>query len=250
MITGGAGADLIKGGRGDDNILGGSGANTIIGGGGRQFPADWWRDQLAEGGGNGNNTIVDLGGYAGAGTSTLTAGTGNDTITGFGGDTVSGGNSAAGSTGHSILNRGDLSDIELHSAASTYNVLNSGSTGDSNGNNLVGGAGADTLNGGNGHDTLTAGSGDQLLMAGSGAHQSLIGGAGNDVLKDLYSGGTDTLTAGPAPARRPCMANRAIRSTAQQVQPATTCSGFSRAAVQVHLSPEVPATIPSISRRM
>jgi Ca2+-binding RTX toxin-like protein len=196
VITGGAGADLIQGGRGDDNIFGGSGANTIIGGAGDNFLRIGGAHQLAEGGGNGNNTILDLGGYAGAGTSTLTAGTGNDTITGFGGDTINGGNGAAGSTGHSILNGGDSSDIESHSAASTYNILNSGSTGDGNGNNLVGGAGADTLNGGNGHDTLTAGSGDQLLMAGSGAHQSLLGGAGNDVLKDLYSGGTDTLTAG------------------------------------------------------
>lgn len=196
FITGGSGADLIKGGAGNDHLIGGSGANTLIGGAGDNFLQVNGGHQLAEGGGNGNNTIIDVGNYAGAGTSTLTAGSGNDTVTGFGGDTINGGNSAPGSTGHSTLNGGDSSVINSNSAAGTYNVLNSGSTNDSNGDSLVGGAGADTLNGGGGQDTLIAGSGDQTLLAGNGAHQSLVGGAGNDTLKDLYSGGTDTLVAG------------------------------------------------------
>ena len=34
------------------------------------------------------------------------------------------------------------------------------------------------------------------LLAGTGAHQSLLGGSGNDLLQDIYSGGVPTLTAG------------------------------------------------------
>lgn len=196
LIGGGAGASLLIGGSGNDSIYGGTGASTMIGGGGDNFIRVGGANQLAEGGGNGHNTIVDLGGYAGAGTSTLIAGTGVDTIYGYGGDTIKGGNSAPGSTGHSELHGGTSSYVESDSAASTYNVLGSGSTNSSNANLLQGGAGADSLYGGGGHDTLIAGNGNNSLYAGTGAHQSLMGGSGNDLLQDIYSGGTDTLTAG------------------------------------------------------
>ena len=196
LIGGGAGASLLIGGTGNDSIYGGSGASTLIGGDGNNFIRVGGADQLAEGGGSGNNTIVDLGGYAGAGTSTLIAGTGNDTIYGYGGDTIKGGNSAPGSTGHSELHGGTNSYVESDSAASTYNVLGSGSTNSGNADTLQGGAGADSLYGGAGQDTLIAGTGNNFLDAGVGAHQSLLGGSGNDTLQDIYSGGTDTLTAG------------------------------------------------------
>jgi len=192
VIGGGAGNSLLMGGGGDDTIFGGSGNDHLIGGEGNNYLRVGSGHQLAEGGGSGNNTIVDLGD---SGFSTLVAGTGNDTIYGYGGDTIMGGNSAGGS-GHSELHGGINSYIESDSNASNYNLLGSGSTDASNANKLQGGAGADSLYGGVGHDTLIAGSGDQLLAAGLGLHQSLVGGSGNDLLQDLYSGGTDTLVAG------------------------------------------------------
>jgi Ca2+-binding RTX toxin-like protein len=192
VIGGGTGNDLLLGGTGNDSIFGGSGANTMIGGSGNDYIRVAGAHQLAEGG-SGNNVIVDLGGYTGAGTSTLQSGTGNDTIYGYGSDTVQ---SSMNSPGHSELHGGTDGDVISYSAANSYNILGSGSTDSTNANTLQGGAGADSLYGGGGQDTLIAGSGNQFLDAGVGAHQSLMGGSGNDLLQDLQSGGTDTLTAG------------------------------------------------------
>ena len=197
VIGGGIGNDLLIGGTGNDSLYGGPGANTLIGGDGDNYIRVAGAHSLGEGGGSGNNLIEDLGGYAGAGTSTLMAGTGSDTIWGFGGDLVEGDSLAAG-TGVSVLHGGTTSTVLSNSAAGTYNILGSGSTGPLNGDSMVGGHGADSLYGGGGQDTLVAGDGDnQALVAGTGAHQSLVGGLGNnDYLSDSQSGGTDTLTAG------------------------------------------------------
>jgi Ca2+-binding RTX toxin-like protein len=191
VLGGGAGADLILGGTGNDQLYGGPGPNTLIGGGGNDFIRVAGAHSEGEAGTHGgNSTIVDLGGYIGAGTSTLTGGTGNDTLWGYGGDTLIGG------TGNSVLHGGTNSLVESGSTAGGSNILGSGSTDANNANTLQGGAGADSLYGGGGADTLIAGSGNNTLSSGTGEHQSLMGGSGNDLLQDIYSGGTDTLTAG------------------------------------------------------
>ena len=188
VIGGGGGNDVLMGGGGDDSIYGGQGPQTIIGGEGNNYLSAGSGSDLVEGGGSGNNTIVDY--YSG--TSTLMAGTGSDTIYGYGSDTVEG-NSAG--TGITELHGGINSDVISNSNVSTYNVLGSGSTNETQANTLQGGAGSDYLYGAAGNDSLYAGSGDQHLYAGTGA-QLLEGGTGNDFIQDSVSGGHDTLTAG------------------------------------------------------
>src|SRR5262249_36903580 len=57
------------------------------------------------------------------------------------------------------------------------------------GNDTVyGGTGADSIRGGSGSDTLIGGAGNDTIVAGTGAHQLLIGGDGDDVLRDQLSG--------------------------------------------------------------
>lgn len=131
-------------------------------------------------GGDGNDSItvsaivrqgVQL--LGGDGNDTLFAGSGNDTA-----DGGAGRDDLRGGAGNDLLRGGDDNDTL------------SGGNGD---DTLGGGAGNDRLNGDNGNDALSGGEGNDSIYGGNG-NDTLLGGAGNDLLrgefgKDIALGG-------------------------------------------------------------
>jgi Ca2+-binding RTX toxin-like protein len=150
----------------------------------------------------------------------LSGGDGNDTLVGLGGaDLIDGGDgtdvvSFASSTVGVTVNLGNGAGLGGDTLVSVEGVEGSNFTdlliGSTAGDRLLGGSGADTLSGGGGDDTLegggdadllsgglgadllSGGSGDDTMVAGDGS-DSLHGGSGSDVFRLIGSGNTSDI---------------------------------------------------------
>jgi len=165
-VFGGSGDDFISGGAGNDILRGGAGNDTIYGGNGDdELFGDSTASDITQGatndilhGGRGNDII-----NGGAGDDTVFGGADNDTIQGGIGD-----DNLRGGAGDDII-YGELENLES---------LNSGGTGQTLSDRLIGGAGDDRLFGQLGEDTLIGGTGEDLLSGGS-QNDRLFGGDGH-----------------------------------------------------------------------
>ena len=211
VVSGGAGADSlsgienINGSAFNDRLTGFTGVNLLDGGDGDDQLSGFGDDDILNGG-LGNDLLV-----GGAGNDRIDGGIGRDTAS-YRGAIASGGVTVNLLTGVSSGAQGNdtLTKIEDLIGSDFDDVL----TGDKGANQIAGGAGNDSLNGGLGIDTAsyaeagagvsvsllsgqaTGGAGtDQLLgfeniigsdfndsLTGDGAANTLVGGAGNDLL--------------------------------------------------------------------
>ncbi len=174
-LNGGAGNDVLDGGPGDDAIAGSIDDDRLIGGVGNDtLNGDGESDSLI--GGDGSDTL-----FGGRGDNVMDGGTGNDLL-GMSGvncsyippqGTQDGTNTMNGGAGNDILRGGESGDI------------------------LQGEAGDDTVDGCFGSDNVSGGDGNDQVLGSSlpppepqflnpgnlGDHDTLLGGAGADVLK-------------------------------------------------------------------
>ncbi|EJC69565.1 Ca2+-binding protein, RTX toxin, partial [Rhizobium leguminosarum bv. viciae WSM1455] len=213
MITGGIGSDTLNGGAGADSLIGGAGDDTYI--------VDNASDNVAENADEGSDTVrttlasyalganvenltyIGTAAFTGIGNSlanTITGGVGNDTLNGgAGADTLIGG------AGNDIYVVDTASDVitelaiagtdEIRTSLSIYtlgnnveNLLYTGSasftgTGNALANTIIGGAGNDLLDGGAGNDTLVGGAGNDIYVVDS----------ASDIVTELASAGTDEI---------------------------------------------------------
>ena len=132
-VTGGSGADILTGGLGANLLAGGAGDDTYHVGAG---------DTVAEGAGNGTDTV-----FSSAATFTLGANVENLTLEPGAGDINGTGNGLA-------------------------NVI----IGNEGANTLNGGGGADTVTGGAGNDIMNGGAGSDTLVFGPGFGQDVVNG--------------------------------------------------------------------------
>jgi uncharacterized delta-60 repeat protein len=171
--------DIVNAMEGDDIVLSGAGDDLVIGGAGN--------DEID--GGEGNDEL-----YAGDGNDTVDAGEGDDLIVGGDGR---GNDHYIGGAGN------DTVKYTSAKASITVNLLKDSATSSRD----KAGIGTDTLSqieniiAGDYADTLTGNAADNLLDGGKGADR-MTGGLGNDtysvdnpldVLKELPTGGTDTI---------------------------------------------------------
>jgi len=176
-----------------ENAVGGSGNDSIIG--------NHVDNHLR---GNAGNDLI----AAGLGNDILDGGIGNDEMLGGEGDDLY----IVGEAGDIVTELADegidtvrasldytlgsnVENLELAGAAKngTGNRLDNSVTGNGAGNILRGGAGKDTLSGMAGDDTLDGGTGADLMIGGTGNDFYIVDDAG-DVVKELASEGTDTVS--------------------------------------------------------
>jgi Ca2+-binding RTX toxin-like protein len=204
-LDGGAGNDILSGNLGNDLIAGGAGSDTLKGGDGNDvLDGGIENDALY---GDAGDDIV----YGGAGRDTLNGGAGNDYM--FGGDDK---DILYGGAGSDVLDGGadndtlyDTDNATAYGALSTENDELVGGDGNDTFfggyDTMLGGAGDDVFNvknqgriyGGVGNDTITVTNANTALgsvLDGGLGKDTLIGGAGNDVLFSGY--GPDTLKGG------------------------------------------------------
>ncbi|MBB4438512.1 Ca2+-binding RTX toxin-like protein [Rhizobium esperanzae] len=222
VITGAAAADTLSGGDGNDTLNGGAGADSLIGGAGDDtYIVDNAGDSVAENADEGTDTVktvlasytlgvnvenltyIGTAAFTGTGNdlaNTITGGVGNDALNGgAGADTMIGG---AGNDTYIVDNAGD--SVAENAAAGTdtvktvlanytlgnnvENLIYTGSasftgTGNALANTIIGGAGNDLLDGGAGNDTLIGGAGNDIYVVDS----------ATDIVTELASAGTDEI---------------------------------------------------------
>ncbi|MGO8012553.1 beta strand repeat-containing protein, partial [Rhizobium ruizarguesonis] len=221
-ITGGAATDTLSGGAGNDTLDGGAGADSLIGGEGDDtYTVDNAGDLVTEAADEGADTVrttlasytlgSDVENLTYTGTAAFT-GTGNglaNTIRGAAGaDTLDGGagaDSLIGGAGNDTYIVDDLADVVteglnegtdlIKTALSSYalgnnveNLIYTGSasftgTGNALANTIIGGAGNDLLDGGAGNDTLIGGAGNDIYVVDS----------AGDVINEALNAGTDEI---------------------------------------------------------
>jgi Ca2+-binding RTX toxin-like protein len=159
VLIGLAGLDSLYGGNSADTLMGGSGVNLLNGGAGNDtYVLENATDVLVELAPDGTDTVEV------AATYTLAANFENLTLTGT---------ANINGTGNLLIN-----------------VL----TGNAGNNLLVAGDGADTLYGGAGNDLLDGGTGNDSMEGGTGDDTYTID-AANDRIRELSTGGIDTVQA-------------------------------------------------------
>jgi Ca2+-binding RTX toxin-like protein len=181
-----------------ENVTGGLGGDNIVGSGGTNILTGFGGADVVNGAG-GDDVIV------------ATAGDGNDTyIGGLGVDFYNLANTTANATVNlttgvsTSAQTGTDTLSEIEGVIGSFGIDNI--TGNANANIIDGGDAGDTINGGAGNDTLSGGlgngdivnggAGDDVIIYnfGDGADASYDGGADNDTLRVVGSGGSDTLT--------------------------------------------------------
>ncbi|NEH60940.1 RTX toxin, partial [Rhizobium leguminosarum] len=220
--TGNALANTITGGIGNDTLNGGAGADTLIGGAGDDtYIVDNAGDLITEAANEGIDTVrTTLASYTlGSDLENLTyigtvafAGTGNglaNTIRGAAGADILDGKAGAdiliGGAGNDTYIVDDVGDVVteglnegtdlIKTALSSYalgnnveNLIYTGSasftgTGNALANTIIGGAGNDLLDGGTGNDTLNGGAGNDIYVVDS----------AGDVINEAVNAGTDEI---------------------------------------------------------
>ena len=181
-LVGGSGFDMLNGQGGNDSLVAGDGDDRLYGGSGN----DWLE------GGSGDDRIKGNGGNL----DTLVGGLGDDELIGGGGTgdvawetldgdlvLVDGQLSGVGtdtlSTVETVELVGGAGNNVLDASGYSGDVILRGEGGD---DTLLAGAGSDLLDGGDGNDQLEAGAGADVVRGGDGT-DSLDGGAGNDLLQ-------------------------------------------------------------------
>ncbi|AFY18927.1 peroxidase family protein [Pseudomonas sp. UW4] len=232
FLNGLGGNDILNGDGGNDILIGGSGADTMAGGlGDDTFEVSDLGDTVTELGGEGNDTIwtslasytlganVENLAFGGSGNfvaignaldNTLVGGSGNDVIIGGGGNDVMNGG-VAGNDTYEVTDTGDVV-FELGGSGTdtVWTSLASYTLGANVENLYFGGSGNfagtgnvldNTVVGGAGNDVLTGGAGNDVIIGGAGA-DTMVGGVGNDtyevadlgdVVSELGSADTDTV---------------------------------------------------------
>jgi Ca2+-binding RTX toxin-like protein len=195
VLTGGGGSDTLNGGSGNDTLTTGAGADTVVGGDGNDtivLAANLTAADSIDGG-NGTDTVTLNGNYASGVVFGATTLTNVETITLAAGNSYKLTLDDASNTAGLTVNGGALvtpSTLYVDGSAETASALTAtGGTGD---DTLIGGAGGDVLTGGTGNDTLRAGAGSDTVS----------GGTGNDILDlganltagDKIDGGANTDT--------------------------------------------------------
>ncbi|WP_246708548.1 M10 family metallopeptidase C-terminal domain-containing protein [Rhizobium ruizarguesonis] len=221
-ITGGAATDTLSGGAGNDTLDGGAGADSLIGGEGDDtYTVDNAGDLVTEAADEGADTVrttlasytlgSDVENLTYTGTAAFT-GTGNglaNTIRGAAGADILDGKAGAdiliGGVGNDTYIVDDLADVVteglnegtdlIKTALSSYalgnnveNLIYTGSasftgTGNALANTIIGGAGNDLLDGGAGNDTLIGGAGNDIYVVDS----------AGDVINEALNAGTDEI---------------------------------------------------------
>ncbi|UXN63549.1 hypothetical protein N8E89_13325 [Phyllobacterium sp. A18/5-2] len=207
-LNGGAGNDYIEGGAGIDVLTGGAGEDTLGfsgASGGVNVTLVAGAVALVTGtdgvdvalgfenvvGSDHNDTLngdSPLGSYTG--NNVLIGLGGNDTLNGNGGD-----DTLVGGLGADVLNGGDGSDtVSYATSGGSVNAHLNGDPnllGDASGDtfnsieNLIGSNGTDTLNGNELNNIIDGGAGSDSINGGFGGVDTLIGGAGNDLLSQF-----------------------------------------------------------------
>jgi Ca2+-binding RTX toxin-like protein len=172
-LAGASGRDTIDGGAGDDNLTGGSGRDRINGGAGAdQLFGNAGGDNLQ--GGDGND-ILD----GGSGNDTEAGGNGDDTLSEV--STPNGADSLAGDSGN------DTVDYSARSAPVDVSVDDVAGDGDRRSNER------DNVRGT--IDRVLGGAGSDALVGRDGPGDTLVGGAGDDVIDPRR--GVDHVDGGP-----------------------------------------------------
>ncbi|ACU89968.1 cadherin-like domain-containing protein [Desulfomicrobium baculatum] len=200
LLDGGAGDDVLDGGRGADTLYGGDGNDSLYGGVSTPYqPYKTWlrADNDLLDGGAGNDTLD-----GGVGNDTLMGGEDNDSMMGGDGNDVlmgdAGDDTLVGGVGKDTLNGGeDVNTVDYSASTKAVRIdLNQqdGKAAQSGGEaenhadgdilqnirNVIGTAGADTLIGDSQANVLDGRDGNDIITAGAG--DTVVGGAGNDVL--------------------------------------------------------------------
>jgi Ca2+-binding RTX toxin-like protein len=219
MLTAGAGNDYLDGGEGgNDTLVGGAGNDELYGGDNVQMGDFVYADGDDSLDGGAGNDELD-GGEGGS--DTLVGGLGDDDM--YGGDRgrgaiydvendewddiiyADGGDSMDGGAGNDYLDGGEGGDDSLIGGVGDDELWG----GEGGSDSLVGGDGNDALYGGEGLDmfeagggyqgdgnnSLDGGNGNDYLYGGEGGDDTLIGGAGDDIM----DGGGMTMTAAQPP---------------------------------------------------
>ncbi|WP_223532300.1 peroxidase family protein [Pseudomonas sp. BF-R-30] len=223
IIVGGAGNDVLIGGVGNDTIIGGAGADSMVGGVGNDtYEVADLGDVVTELAGGGSDTVwtslasytlgADVenlffggsGNFAGSGNeldNAIVGGAGNDVLIGGAGNDVimgrAGADTMAGGVGSDVYEVTDLGDVvsELAGAGSdsVWTSLSSYTLGADVENLFFGGSSnfagtgnglANTIVGGAGNDVLTGGGGNDVMSGGV---------AGNDTFAFAAGFGSDTI---------------------------------------------------------
>ena len=182
--AGTGGGDTIDGGAGDDTIDGGAGADSLSGGDGDDtfLVSDAFGADTIIGGETGETAgdVIDLSGL----TSSVTV-----TYSGADDGSVTDGTDTLGFSGIERLILTDQADVASVNSVTLTSYIDGGAGDDKiTGSNTT--AGSDTLIGGAGNDVLRGWDGSDSLVGGSG-HDSLIGDQGDDTLEG--GAGDDTL---------------------------------------------------------
>jgi Ca2+-binding RTX toxin-like protein len=194
-LTGGAGSDTLKGGAGNDTITAGAGVDTVDGGSGNDTITMAGNLTAADqiDGGADIDTVTLGGNYSAGVTFASTTMVNVETLT------LAAGNSyvlklddATNSAGLTV-NAAALAAanfLQLDGSAETSAALTA--TGGAGNDTLIGGAGSDVLSGGTGNDTLVAGAGIDTLSGGNGNDTLDLG--ANLTAADKIDGGANVDT--------------------------------------------------------
>ncbi len=189
VLIGTSGPDLLDGLAGDDYIDGGLGDDSMIGGlGDDTFVVDSFDDVVAEGEGEGNDTIVSSVTYALPANVEILRLTGSADAAGYGNEL---GNALYGNSGANSLfgfESGDLLD-----GGDGNDSLDS----DGGDDFVYGGAGDDFIDSGDSNDLVDGGTGNDSLNGGTGDDTYVFGvGYGQDVARDSDGNDRVLLTGG------------------------------------------------------
>ena len=193
-LVGGAGNDTLVAGLGNDMLTGGTGVDSMLGGAGNDLflfgaLAEIPVTEVVDGGAD-----TDVLRYTG-GAATLTLGSlaGQINLTSIEAIQVAGPTGAITGTATINVNAANHAGPLAITGNNGMNTL----TGTAANDSLTGNSGNDVLVGGAGDDFINGGAGNDIFLLGEGEHtapETIIGGAGTDLVRFTSTTGNDTLT--------------------------------------------------------